>query len=56
MSKSNRDYQRQLNYIPYHQLMDITIIDADYQHIEWRSTVNIEDVDDVKIENMFYNI
>lgn len=52
----NREYQQQLNYIPYHQLMDVITIDSDYQYIEWKSTVNIEDIDDARIKSMFYNI
>lgn len=52
----NREYQQQLNYIPYYQLMDAITIDADYQYIEWESILNIEDVDDARIKNMFYNI
>lgn len=40
MSKSNRTYQQQLNYLSYPQLMDITTIDADYQYEEWKSKVD----------------
>lgn len=44
MSKINRIYQSELNYISYQQLMDNRYLDADYQYKIWCAEKNEKNI------------